>query len=156
MLKKLLGLKKHVDVVKVTEQQPESCLHSSDSGSVKQSKEQSLTLQFSSCFSDSVGHCVPPCFPCMQVLVRSLIPSPHSAEHSLNSLHSEKLWSTGQLIRMPSFTGQVALSSSWPSQGSPSFFGGIHSRFLFLRPGCVPSGIQDLEHVDPGVNKKPL
>ena len=89
MLKKLLGLKKHVDVGKVTEQQPESCLHSSDSGSVKQSKEQSLTLQFSSCFSDSVGHCVPPCFPCMQVLVRSLIPSPHSAEHSLNSLHSD-------------------------------------------------------------------
>ena len=111
---------------------------------------QSFTLHFSCSFSARFskcrGHCDPPCRPCLQLLTRNLLPSPHLGVHSLNSLHSEKLWSTGQDINLPSLQGHVPCSSLSPSQGFPPFFGGMHSRILLLTPVSPSSLTQDFEH----------
>ena len=111
---------------------------------------QSFTLHFSCSFSARFskcrGHCDPPCRPCLQLLTRNLLPSPHLGVHSLNSLHSEKLWSTGQDINLPSSQGHVPCSSLSPSQGFPPFFGGMHLRLLLLTPVSPSSLTQDFEH----------
>ena len=111
---------------------------------------QSFTLHFSCSFSARFskypGHCDPPCRPCLQLLTRNLLPSPHFGVHGLKSLHSEKLWSIGQDINLSSLQGQVPCSSLSPSQGFPPFFGGMHSRLLIFIPVSPSSLTQDFEH----------
>merc|ERR1711963_404333 len=109
---------------------------------------QSLSPQLCGSRSEGLGHGVPPCLPSVQNLDRYFIPSPHVAEQGVKDPHSENLWLTGQLIKLPSFQGQRSFSVPCPSQGSPPFFGGMHFLLLVFTPALPPSLTQDRVQLD--------